>query len=592
MQLWANYLVEVMIIAGFAVSLNLLLGYAGQLSIAHAAFGSVGGYAVGYLTTAHDWPFLTAVAVGVIAAAVLGAAVAVPAMRLSDDYLILLTIAVAFVVTGVFTTLPALGGAYGIIGIPPPTLRGVSLDRPMDWLVPSTLVLGIVYLTCHRIGESPFGRVLKSIRENQDVGRSLGKDVVRAKVAVFSISAGFAGLSGALLSGWLRLASPGLFDFDFALTLFAVVIIGGAANLGGSIVGAVIIVALQPAVRRLSGLDETTSATLVLVVYGIGMLAIMLVRPRGLVPEGTRLTAILADHVRPTSAHGPPSTCPGGPTTAAGRQPASAAARPSSAIDSWTNAPTVVEVRGLSKTFGGVVAADDLQFELRRGAIAALVGPNGAGKTTVFNLLTGFVRPDGGSVRLQGTELVGRSPHEVARAGMVRSFQDVRLVGRLSCLDNVALAVPAQSGESLRELFFRPRASDAVERVVRARAMRWLEFVGMADHSDELTGTLSYGQSKLISIARLLASDAPVLLIDEPASGVDSRWVDEIMALVRAVREEGRTVCIVEHNLSVVQQLADHTYFMEAGRITAQGAIADLMSDPALNEAYFGSGHR
>lgn len=579
MQLWANYLVEILIVAGFAVSLNLLVGYAGQLSIAHAAFGAVGGYAVGYLTTTHRWPFLLAVVAGVLAAAVLGAAVAVPAMRLTDDYLILLTIAVAFVVTGVFTTVPALGGAYGIIGIPPPTLRGVALDRPAEWLAPAAVVLAVVYVTCRRIGESAYGRVLKSIRENPDVGRALGKDVVKAKVAVFAISAGFAGLSGAVLSGWLRLASPGLFDFDYALTLLAVVVIGGTANLAGSLVGAVVIVLLQPVVKRISGLDETRSATLVLIVYGVGMLAVMMARPRGLVPEGVRLGR------RARSAGG---DAPTGDVSGSGGVPVATVA-PTVRAEVWPTAPVVVQVQGLSKRFGGLVAVDGLDFELRQGTVAALVGPNGAGKTTVFNLMTGFLRPDAGSVRLNGAELVGWAPHEVARAGMVRSFQDVRLVGQLSCVENVALGVPGQPGESLRRLFLQPRRVNSVDAEVRAQAVRWLEFVGMAHYADEPAAALSYGQTKLISIARLLASEAPVLLIDEPASGVDTRWVDEILGLLSAVRDEGRTICIVEHNLSVVQQLADHTYFMESGRLTAQGAIADLMSDATLAEAYFGA---
>jgi branched-chain amino acid transport system permease protein len=255
----------------------------------------------------------------------------------------------------------------------------------------------------------------------------------------------------------------------------------------------------------------------------------------------------------------------------------------------WQEAPVVLETSGVSKRFGGIVAADDLAIQLRKGTITALVGPNGAGKTTVFNLLTGFIRPDSGSVRLNGVELVGRNPDKVARMGLVRSFQDVRLMQRLTCLQNVMLAVQGQSGENLGKLLFGGRAASRSEVETRAKAMDWLGFVGMAEFADIPAGALSYGQSKLLSLSRALATEADVLLLDEPASGIDTKWVDTVLDLVEAVREQGRTVCIVEHNLHVVGRLADHTYFMELGRITAQGTIDELSNSPRLAEAYFGT---
>jgi ABC-type branched-subunit amino acid transport system ATPase component len=192
-------------------------------------------------------------------------------------------------------------------------------------------------------------------------------------------------------------------------------------------------------------------------------------------------------------------------------------------------------------------------------------------------------------VRLNGEELVGRTTDHVARAGMVRTFQDVRLFQRLSCLQNVQMAVQDQPGERLFPLFFQPRQVAAVERATTERAMESLRFVGMQDFAHLPTGALSYGQSKLVSLARALASDAAVLLLDEPASGIDSQWVDTMLALIESLREQGRTICIVEHNLHVVGRLADHTYFMELGRISAEGTIDELTSSERLAEAYFGT---
>ena len=255
----------------------------------------------------------------------------------------------------------------------------------------------------------------------------------------------------------------------------------------------------------------------------------------------------------------------------------------------WAAAPVVLEVAGLSKRFGGIIAADDLTFTLRQGAIVALVGPNGAGKTTVFNLLTGFIPPDTGSVRLRGVELVGSPPDEVARMGMVRSFQDVRLFQRLSCLTNVAMAVPGQPGERVPSLLIRPGPVRRFEAEALEKARGWLEFVGMPEFADIPAGALSYGQTKLVSLARVLATEAEVILLDEPASGIDDVWVDTMLGLIESLRDKGRTICIVEHNLHVVGRLADHTYFMELGRITAEGTIGELTGSERLAEAYFGT---
>ncbi|MBO0728923.1 MAG: ABC transporter ATP-binding protein, partial [Acidimicrobiaceae bacterium] len=248
-----------------------------------------------------------------------------------------------------------------------------------------------------------------------------------------------------------------------------------------------------------------------------------------------------------------------------------------------------LSVSGLSKSFGGIVAASDLSMELHRGTITALVGPNGAGKTTVFNLLTGAIRPDRGRVVLNGRDVTRLTPNQVARLGMVRSFQDVRIFARLSCLANVMLAVQGQPGERVGPLFGRPLQVQRSERSAREAAMRWLEFVGLADMANVPAGGLGFGQQKLVALARVLATEAEVLLLDEPASGIDHQWVEVMLNLIESLRPQGRTVCIVEHNLNVVGRLADHIYFMELGRITAEGSLDELTGDERLAEAYFGT---
>ena len=635
MQIWLNYLVQIIIYAGFGFSLNLLLGYAGQVSVAHAAFGAVGGYSVGYLTSTQGWSFLPAVAVGIVLALLAGFVIALPAMKLTVEFLILLTLAVSFVIVGVFSSFPQLGGTFGFTGIPKTELFGWTLRSPGDWVVPALVMAVVTYLICRRMGESAYGRVLKGIREDPIATQALGKNVFSYKLAVFGISSALAGLAGGFYSGWLQLATPTVYGFAFSLTLFAIVIFGGLANLHGTILGAVVLVMLEPLLRRVINLPAATASVVLLIVYGLLLVVLMLLRPQGILPEGARPLARLRYAVTAPRGPGQPPLWtklrrgaagdrlemtaddewspsvdlaaldgsdgtaavesgdppPPPPTTSGEHIHVGFAAHEEQVVAErrWSLAPVVLEARGITKRFGGIVAAEDLDIDLRRGTITALVGPNGAGKTTVFNLLTGFIRPDAGTVKLNGTELVAMNPDRIARLGLVRSFQDVRLIARISCLQNVMMAVQDQDGEHLGKLFFGGLAASRSETRTREQAMRWLRFVGMDAFADVPAGALSYGQSKLISLARLLATDAPVLLLDEPASGIDTRWVETMLEMIEAVRDQGRTVCIVEHNLHVVGRLADHTYFMELGRITAQGSIEELTGSPELAEAYFGT---
>lgn len=598
MDLWINYLDQILIYATLALSLNLLLGYAGQVSVAHASFAAVGGYAMGYLTQQYHWNFLVGTLIGMVLAFVIGSLVALPALKLTVEYLILLTLGVSYVILALLVATPSMGGTYGLINLPNADILGWHLRNPIDWVIPSLVGMLFVYAICRRIGESPLGRVLKGIREDPISTQALGKNVFGYKVAVFGISSSLAAFAGSMLSAWLKLATPGLFGFAFSLTIFAIVIFGGMGNLNGTIFGAVVVVLLEPVLRRVIKMEASRSAVVQLIIYGLALVVLMRVRPQGALPEGFSPWRWLRGQRGPVKrvemAEG---WVPQG--NIAVREHAGIDSMPSGGetIDeaerrrerSWHDAPVVLQTNGIGKRFGGIVAARDLDIQLRKGTITALVGPNGAGKTTVFNLLTGFIPPDGGSIKLNGEELIGLNPNTVARKGLVRSFQDVRLFSRLTCLQNVMLAVQHQAGENFATLAFSHKKVKSVEAQTRAKAMDWLGFVGMAEFADVPAGGLSYGQTKLISLARVLATEADVLLLDEPASGIDTKWVDTMLDLIEAVREQGRTVCVVEHNLHVVGRLADHTYFMELGEITAQGTIAELTNTPRLAEAYFGT---
>jgi branched-chain amino acid transport system permease protein len=594
MDYWWDIFNMVLIFSIFALSLNLLVGYTGQVSIAHAAFGAIGGYTAAYLSAQTGLSFWPALAAGAFGAGLAGGLMSLPALRLSPEYLVLLTIAVSSIVLAIVGAVPELGGAYGMIASRAANLAplpGGDLVFPHQWVVPLLVFAAFTYLVCHRMGESAWGRVLRAIRDDETAVRALGCNVFAFKVVVFGITSAFAGLAGVLLFYYNQIASTSVYGLEVSLKIFAMTIFGGLGNFTGSILGAAVLQLLQPMLEKIVRIDPGRAFLIQLVVYGLGLAVLVRIRPQGLLPEGfSLLRALWPAGVSLSSSEAKPTS-----TVLAKATPCTQTAAPP--------APSsiILEVRALSKRFGGIAACRELNLDLQRDKIAALVGPNGAGKTTVFNLLTGALRADAGSVRLHGENVCGLAPDVIARKGMVRSFQNVRLFGRLTALENVMLGIRELSadwwcwpngtrgGENLADLFLLPSMANRVERQTRELAGEWLRLVGLADVAETPAGALSFGQQKLVSFARLLGTDADVLLLDEPASGIDSKWVDQILELVAYMRELGKTVCIVEHSIHVVERLADTVFFMELGRITAQGTIGELTSNPRLAEVYFGT---
>jgi branched-chain amino acid transport system permease protein len=250
--------------------------------------------------------------------------------------------------------------------------------------------------------------------------------------------------------------------------------------------------------------------------------------------------------------------------------------------------PAILSVQGLARSFGGIRAVDECSFDVQPGLITGLIGPNGAGKTTVFNLITGFLSADVGSIRLQGREILGLAPHRVERLGVVRTFQHLRLWSKMSVLENVLLGCATPAGENVVSLFLRAGAVRAEEQRAHERAMEVLRFFGLADRARELAEDLAYPEQKLLSMARIFATDAPVLLLDEPTSGLDSESLGRIVPMVRRLVDHGKTVLLIEHNMELISELSDQVVFLHQGRVLAAGPPAEITRDPALTEIYFG----
>jgi branched-chain amino acid transport system permease protein len=578
-----DYLLHLLIIfllfAILGTSLNLLVGYAGLLSVGHATFFGLGAYGSGLFAYYLGVPFLIGMLLGVVMAVIMGTIVAIPALRVKDEFLVLLTIGFNMVIYGLMVTQVNLtGGGWGMVGIPKPSIFGIRLGTPIAVLPLAIVLFGICFAVSWRITHSPFGRVLKAMRDDEDATRSLGKDVFRFKVLVFVIAAGLAAVAGSIFAHYNAYIEPGVFTVHESILMLAIVVIGGTANLWGSVLAAFLLMTIPELLTFLPGGEMGTLpiSAIRVAIFGALLVAFMVYRPQGIMPEhmGNQKSA---------SAYVPMPPLDKKEILGSERE----VSNPGAAGNGPVEAPLRIE--GLRKHFGGIRAVENVFLDLPQGKVTALIGPNGAGKTTIFNLITGYIKADSGKVYLQGRDITRYPPHKVNHLGMVRSFQEVRIFRGMSVLDNVLVACGNQTGENLGCLFFLPGKVAREEKENRRRAMAYLDFVGLAEKADFVANDVAFAEQKLLAFACLLATGADVLLIDELVSGIDPASIDKVLALVRQLAGWGKTICIIEHNLDVVKGVADSTYFLADGQVIATGTPLELIADPRLAEIYFGA---
>jgi len=556
------------------VSLNLILGYGGMASMAHAAFFCIGGYISAIVTMNLGCNFLIGVLTAIIATAAVGGALSAPFIKVQEEYLILFTIAFQMVVYHLMLSLYNItGGDSGIFGVPAASLFGYTADTPARFLPFMAAFLFIVYYVAFKITKSPFGRVLKGIREDEKAVSSLGKNVIKFKVIIFMVGTGIAAGAGGVFAHYTRFISPTIGSLDQSILIIAMVVLGGTANLGGSALGAFLLIIIPEVLNFLPGASDLI-VPLRGFIYGALLIFFMRFRPEGLIPEYF--------HLRSRK-----RTLPGART---GKQPADDCLHFSMTSEEkmFNRTGPILEVKNLSKSFGGLRAVDNFFMSLDKGKITALVGPNGCGKTTAFNLVTGFLKPDKGQIHFAGKEITNLPAYKMPHIGIARSWQDIRIFQGMTVMDNLLLARQSQAGESVIRLFIMPWRVRREEEENIKKAFFYLSSMGLAEKGSEIARNLSYAEQKLLAIARLLATEAEILLLDEPSSGVDPNWVKQFMQIIRGLAASGKTICIVEHNLDLVRGVSDTVYFMAEGQKIAQGTAEQLMADPKLGEIYFG----
>lgn len=604
---WMTVMTTAGIYAIITIAVGLILGQCGQLSFGHVAFFGIGAYTAAILTTKLHVPSLAGLVAGAVLSGIIALMVGRPVLKLKYFYLALATIGLGQIVMVLITTLQSVTEGYnGIGGIPALGVAGFQLDSHLEKYYVVWILAILILLFAHRLLKYRVGRALRAIATSEIAASTLGIRTANWKLLTFVVSAIFCGLAGGLLAFVHGVIGPENFTFNAAILPIVMLLIGGSMSIWGGIMGAIM---MTWVVQGFSAAQAYSG-----IAYSLILILLLLFLPGGLTgalrPEARQRMRTLLRRERlsddiacavAAEADQPGEQCEttvGLPlssrSSAVGLTPAANGAAGGIPSEEVERMPTgdLLRVEGLTVAFGGLMAVSDVSLSVAAGEITALIGPNGAGKTTLFNAVSRIQEPSGGKIWFGGTDVTKMTPADTARLGMARTFQSLRIFSNMSVLENVLVGCHRheRSGYWAGGLGLPHQRRE--EQASRARAMAALATMGLEEQSDKAAASLPYGQQRLVEIARALASEPSLLMLDEPGAGMNAAERADLVERIKRIRESGVTVLLVEHDMHLAMGISDRMHVLDFGRLIASGTPEEVRSDQSVIEAYLGTGLR